>query len=408
MNQIAYIPYFIPCIVALFCAISLALRQRTPRQTVYMVSEFLSAFYLLVYALYIQPNTDYSLMIRLDSWCIPAILTIEALAIAYMHMLHTRRGFVHEYGVLFVPAIVLGSVNGILYYLMGYDKATEVTRIFDQTGVLPDGEIYKLYHLFAETLVNATTLIMGLVIIALCIRVLKDCGYRPGCFIRFCQGKTQMRAEGIIAGLFVMLFALFLPLILLGRVYLMEHMAIGIGVTLAIAIVKFLICHTEIRLASLHPSPFKGNRGVYSSDLMSLRPHKVEQVPTREEEELEASERKSTALIDLTYQRFKHLMIVDEIYRDADLTTASLSEKMGIGRTTLSTMMKLHYDASFRDILNRYRIEAVQRYMLEHPDATQEITAQKCGFRSGNYLNTKFKEIVGDTPMMWLAKQHFL
>ena len=77
---------------------------------------------------------------------------------------------------------------------------------------------------------------------------------------------------------------------------------------------------------------------------------------------------------------------------------------MGVGRTTLSQMINQKYGVPFRDLLNRYRIEAVKAYLMSDPTATQETLAYECGFKYASALNRKFKEAEGETPFSWIAK----
>lgn len=76
---------------------------------------------------------------------------------------------------------------------------------------------------------------------------------------------------------------------------------------------------------------------------------------------------------------------------------------MGVGKTTLSTLISQHYDATFRDLVNKYRIEEAKQFMAANPKETQETVALHCGFKNAQYFNTQFKKIVGETPAMWLA-----
>ena len=79
---------------------------------------------------------------------------------------------------------------------------------------------------------------------------------------------------------------------------------------------------------------------------------------------------------------------------------------MGISRTTLTSVLIKHYDIPLRDIVNNYRIEEAKTYMETNPQATQEIVAQRCGFKNAQYFNFQFKKIAGSTPAIWLASRN--
>lgn len=79
---------------------------------------------------------------------------------------------------------------------------------------------------------------------------------------------------------------------------------------------------------------------------------------------------------------------------------------VGVSRSTMSAMISSAYGESFRDYLNRRRIEYSKEYMLAHPKATQEAIAAECGFKDGNLFNRKFKQLEGETPLSWLVRNY--
>lgn len=81
-----------------------------------------------------------------------------------------------------------------------------------------------------------------------------------------------------------------------------------------------------------------------------------------------------------------------------------VAELLGMSWFSFSSLVMNTYGIPFRELLNGYRIEHAKRYMRDNPSATQEIVASESGFKNAQYLNHKFKEMVGETPAMWLAK----
>lgn len=93
----------------------------------------------------------------------------------------------------------------------------------------------------------------------------------------------------------------------------------------------------------------------------------------------------------------------DKAYANPELTVGAMAEMIGTNRTTLSNIVNQQYGITFRDLANRYRIDAAKAYITENPTATQEEIAAVCGFRSASALNHKFKEVTGLPPTLWLT-----
>lgn len=405
--QILYTLYFIPSIIAMMWTISFALRKRETRQTVFMLGEALSILYFVSYALYIHPNVDYSLMVRLDAINIPLALLCQAFIVMYMHMHYSKAKKIEPWYVfLSAPALILGSISGTLYYLIGFDRAAELTRIFDATGSFPQAEemimkTYNAYHITSEYLFNIMSITFGLIVITLCINTLKKEGYKPGDVYRFFFQKKDTTPPRIISVLLIANILLMLPLAILGRTFMMNNAAFSLTTTSILSLVIYFTGYVESysvvsRSMTLH--------SLANINLSSNTPEEETEEEKKGGAE-ESSHPTDSTFMAMTYEKFKHLMEEDCIYRDENLTLITLSEFMGVGRTTISQMVKHYYGMSFRDVLNKYRINAAMQYMHTNPKATQDVVAMECGYKNGNYLNSKFKEIVGETPLMWLANQ---
>ena len=405
--QILYTLYFIPSIIAMVWTISFALRKRETRQTVFMYGEALSILYFVSYALYIHPNVDYSLMVRLDAINIPLALLCQAFIVMYMHMHYSKARTIEPwYVILFAPALILGSIASTLYYLIGFDRAAELTRIYDATGAFPQAEemiakTYNAYHITSEYLFNIMSMIFGLIIVTLCINTMKKEGYKLGDVFRFFFKKNETTPARIISVLLIANILLLLPIAVLGRIFMMDNVAFSLTTTCMLSLVIYFTGYVESYSAVSRSMTLHSLANLTLTNNTSGE--KIEDEKDNETEE--PSRPMDSTFMAMTYEKFKRMMEEDCIYRDENLTLITLSEFMGVGRTTISQMVKHYYGMSFRDVLNKYRINAAMQYMHANPKATQDVVAMKCGYKNGNYLNSKFREIVGETPLMWLAKQ---
>lgn len=401
--------YFLPCIVSLLWFASFILKKKTYRQRIFCYAEGISIAFYAILGIYLFPDIDYETMVRMESVSIPLTILFTAFLAAYMYM-HCFGKKMNDklFFLLIIPAIVVAVAVNLLCHIVGFEKAAEISRQYAS----PEGlvgelntSVNQLYCFFTYNVF----VVLGATYISLlyagCFATMYRQGYRFGDITRFFfRGKATSYSR-VIAFLYIVELSLMIPPICLGGVFISNNIYLGIFLTVALAITKHLIAFVEfysdqekpVTLYELsHLTLFSG-AGEDSLQL-SLR-----ESLTTEESENENVPTPAQMKMDKRLEQFRELMEVKQVWRDEELTSASLCDMMNIGKTTLSAMISQQYDSTFRDIINNYRIEAAKRYMLDHPKATQETVAQECGFRTAQYFNTQFKKAVGETPAMWLA-----
>lgn len=102
-------------------------------------------------------------------------------------------------------------------------------------------------------------------------------------------------------------------------------------------------------------------------------------------------------------QRLAQRMASEKIYQDANLTLASLADKIGTSPQLLSQYLNEALGMSFFEYINQARVEAVQRAMLDAatPHPTLLDLAFAAGFSSKSAFNASFKRVTGMTPSQW-------
>lgn len=399
--------YFLPCIVSLLWFASFILKKKTYRQRIFCYAEGISVAFYAILGIYLFPDIDYETMVRMEAISIPLSVLFPAFLVAYIYM--------HCFGkrmndklifLLIIPAIVMAATVNLLCYIVGFDKAAEISRQFatPESLVAPlNTSINRLYCFFTY---NVFIVLGGLYILLLyagCFATMYRQGYQFGDVFRFIfRGKASTYPR-IIAFMFIIKITFMTSLICLGGIFVSKHVLLGVFVSVALAITKHLIAFVEF-----YSDKNKTVTLYELSHLTLFSADRKEDIADSQSQGTQESESKSTPTpaqmkMDKRLEHFRELMEVEQVWRDEELTAASLCDMMGIGKTTLSAMISQQYDSTFRDIVNNYRIEAAKRYMLEHPKATQEIVAQECGFRTAQYFNTQFKKLVGETPTMWLT-----
>lgn len=429
--MIQSIVYFLPCLVALLWTLSFAFKVKTQGETVYTWFLVASVVYLVAFGIYLYPETDYYVMVRLESFSLPAGLIMAACMVVYLQMLRTK-GKMNKnlLFLLLLPAIVEGTALALLYAILGFKDAAVVGAAADKAGQLPEDMYSPLnaaYCMFSETVFNALAAIYVFLVFISCAQILRQEHYRPWHTWKFLFGGMKASYPRLVAIEVLMLYASFSIMLYPGRMFVVRHPELGIAIAILVAVMNHCLSHTIYNSkdgddVSLYDLSHLGNKRAEAVDVLvpDSMTVAVAAEPTPKPCEEEQPEREDTVQQDnaehhtepshtesnqTMIERFRKLMEEDAIWRDENLNMAQLCDMLGVGRTTLSTLLNMEYGVPFRDIVNNYRIEEAKNYMRCNPTATQDVVAEHCGFKNAQYLNTKFKERVGETPLIWLASQ---
>jgi AraC-like DNA-binding protein len=87
-----------------------------------------------------------------------------------------------------------------------------------------------------------------------------------------------------------------------------------------------------------------------------------------------------------------------ELWRDPELTAASLARLLGTNTTYLSRALNDGLGQKFNECVNRYRVGAVREAISSGDDRNLLDIALECGFRSKASFNRTFKAMEGRTP----------
>lgn len=402
--MISTIIYFLPCIVAALCFFSFVLKQKGERQTLFSWILAMNVAYYTSYALYISPQTNYHTMVVMDIMSLPLIPTALAAQLVYMRMHRSHAMHLNPVQLLLlIPAFIVGTVTSLIYYLVGIDEAARLIELCDKGQPIPiefQTQIWKVYNFFAEPFVNFCALLFMLFILTQCISIERRGGYRLGdvCRFLFCHNATT--PSRAIALLSIVKFMLFIPMTCLGRRYMLTHDMVGVTLTLLIGIAEHLVCYIEFYSENFKKMTLYDLSHLRIGGRQADEVAAAEHICVAEDEKSNLSKRKTQAA-----EKMQKLLEEDKVYTDENMSSAIMAERLGIGHTTFSSMVVDIYGISFRELLNKYRVEHAKQYMLANPSATQEVVASECGFKNAQYLNYKFKSIVGDTPSIWVKKQ---
>ncbi|UUA72011.1 helix-turn-helix domain-containing protein [Cellvibrio sp. QJXJ] len=99
-------------------------------------------------------------------------------------------------------------------------------------------------------------------------------------------------------------------------------------------------------------------------------------------------------------EKIDSIMRSQKTYLNPDLTLDMLAENLSIPAKDLSMIINRHFNLNFYEFINGYRIEEVQKRLLDPANKDKTITDiyLEVGFNSKSVFNTFFKKLVGKTP----------
>lgn len=100
------------------------------------------------------------------------------------------------------------------------------------------------------------------------------------------------------------------------------------------------------------------------------------------------------------------LWILRRGYCNPDITLDTLASELGTRRRTLSEYIRDVEHTTFRDWLNRHRIDYAKQLIQQQPDTSMEEISLLTGFSSRSYFDVIFKEKEGITPVMWRRNEN--
>lgn len=409
--------FFLPCLVSALWFFSYVLKSRTARQQFYMWLLAVEVFFYAFYAVYLFPDAEYNILVMMSTVGMPLTLVVLGMVTAYLHMLRMEGKPKIHYWLLMSPALGLACILNILYYIIGIDDTALITRLIDSgaTSAVTTTSAARAYIFFSTHVFNLCC--FGFFIIAgtQCVRLVREQGYRPGNVWRFFFRHAQATPHRVIAILLITQLAVMLPIITLGRTFMIHHVVIGAILSILVAIIKHCVCHVEyyshipfVTLSTLtnvmdvsRPKSYDDDALDYDDDdeNVSLNPHE------EHEHDVDDATHIPTLRAKKLTQELHKLIDEEKIYLDDSLTLATLAERLGTGRTTLSSLVSQEYGMPFRDVINHLRIEEAKRLLLLDSSLPQEALAFKCGFKEASSLSRKFREIEGCPPLLWLTKQ---
>ncbi len=109
--------------------------------------------------------------------------------------------------------------------------------------------------------------------------------------------------------------------------------------------------------------------------------------------------------LDGLSNKINSLMEKEKIYMDENLNLESMSDKVGINKHQLSQYMNHIIQENFTAFINRHRINAAKKILIQYPEENIINIAFEVGFKSKSTFNASFSKFEKTTPLAF-KKQH--
>ncbi|TQV89278.1 helix-turn-helix domain-containing protein [Aliikangiella coralliicola] len=112
-----------------------------------------------------------------------------------------------------------------------------------------------------------------------------------------------------------------------------------------------------------------------------------------------ANKKASCAETEKLANSFRHLLEQQKIYLEPTLNIRQVAERLDVSQSNFSQVVNTHFDKSFRELINEYRIEDVKEKLLDRQSKVSILSlALESGFNSEASFYRVFKNKTGVSP----------
>lgn len=145
---------------------------------------------------------------------------------------------------------------------------------------------------------------------------------------------------------------------------------------------------------------------IYAIGYYSLKQPEIFRITPNNAKEADSNRLKPEQIRKLQ-KSLNYLMNEEKVYTNQDLTLKYLASRLDTSINDLSWLLNQVYHESFRDYINRYRIDAFLEEINQdkHKSHTILSLALDVGFNSKSTFNRVFKSRIGKTPKEYLKNR---
>lgn len=105
-------------------------------------------------------------------------------------------------------------------------------------------------------------------------------------------------------------------------------------------------------------------------------------------------------------EKILKVMSADKLYLQTGLSIIDVARAIGSNRTYVSESINTVMNQSFNDFINNLRVSHAKELMKENPKKCISDVAVESGFASDAAFYRNFRKFAGESPSLWLSKNH--
>lgn len=386
-------------VCAVWCLITLFKRNRTSADRLIMWVFGLLAFSFFCGSSHMDPDPNYNVVAVYD-----VILQFTSLAVFPIICLYIRNCY-DENEITWVPylstipSLLLLVISIVLTALEGLPRAAYLTQMLQDGVILPSllTPLDKAYILFTYQVYFIVFFISLSISLVYVFAKLFTGKFKFKHIPAFFRGQKASFIANVVCFFFMIFFILWAVSVLFSSVFCDTLSVWSTLWSLFTSIILFLVGY--VMAVPALPGGYV--------NLERLR-HPFHPMQQSTQEFLQGIDSgpmagAATSGYDKIMDSFRQHMEKERGYLNPSLTIEEIARVLNSNRTYVSKLVNLYYGMSFRDFVNKKRLDYSKELMTDEPDASLEYIAVKSGFQSSTQFIRKFRETEGITPTVWKA-----
>ena len=369
-----------PMFVCLFWTVMLALElhhdsRKRPRLHLFV---FMLTATILYFGHWVFFNHETTILPLTDTLYCMANLLVYPLYYLYICSLTTRKGHRKLRWLLLLPALVCGSLVGVVYLMMSEAETAQFVRVY-----LYEGEREGLRGLAIRQAVihDLCKGFFGLLIIPV-----------------FAYGRHHlMQFRKLVNSLYADVE---------GKTLADVHQLLVVFVATAAMSFVFNIVgrhHVDNSFWLLAPSAMLFSVLLFAIGYIGYRQKFSIENVEQDEQQADAAGEENAAISELRH-RIEQLMVDEQLFRQPNLKIVDIVQRLATNRNYVYIAINRDMGVSFSEYVNRMRIDYAAQLIQSYPDKPLTEIAEQSGFSSSTSFYRNFKQYKGVGPREYQNK----
>lgn len=370
-------------------------KDKTETQNIFTWAICLSLLFLYADALYVTEGmVNFRIFVITDTFnhfITPLVpLAIFMMLYSYRH----KREEYSRYYWLGTIAIFYGTACLSIMMIIGLDNtAAFLESYYNFRTILPEYD-HSFYIIFWFLYIPCYYVLLAielLIVTTYIIYYLRKKRFGIGSLFRFLFRGGEATPLILHCWISLVFFVLVILRMGMGRFFWMEHP--NMSACLSVVMASLIFAYGNIGLIS----------HMYEGTLREMtHPLTVSPLVDGSNSQEIPKERRIFEHEDEVTDQIIDLMEDKQLYKNPNLTIEDLALQLNTSPTLLNSILEKRMGCTFREYTNKLRLLHAQRYMVLHPNETQDRIAAACGFSDASSFSKKFRQFTNQTPREWL------